>query len=249
MTREKFYATLSARIPATLSEEWDNDGEMCVPSPTRQVERVLCTLDVCDEVVDRAINEGYDLILSHHPLIFRGVSALNTHDPVAKRLIRLVQNDIAVFSFHTRLDAVEGGINDALLEMLGITEGVSSLEGMGRIGELPSPLRFEEFANRVKIVLDAVAVNALCVKETVSCVAVVGGEGKDFIDAAVAAGADTYLSGRLGYHAMLDGEINLIECGHYFSEKHAARLLAKMAKRIDETVETAVFTPNLLGLY
>ena len=97
MTREKFYATLSARIPATLSEEWDNDGEMCVPSPTRQVKRVLCTLDACDEVVDKAINEGYDLILSHHPLIFRGVSALNTHDPVAKRLIRLVQNDIAVF--------------------------------------------------------------------------------------------------------------------------------------------------------
>ncbi len=248
MTREKFYAALSARIPTALSEEWDNDGEMCVPDPSRSVERVLCTLDVSDDVVEYAIKEGYDLILSHHPLVFHGVSALHTHDPVARRLIRLVQSNIAVFSFHTRLDAVEGGINDALAEKLGLLD-VTPFEGLGRIGELPAPLPFEEFAERVKSLLGAPAVNALRVSDSVSCVAVVGGEGKDFIDAAASAGADTYLSGRLSYHAMLDGEINLIECGHYFTEKHAARLLADMAKRVDHAIEADFYVPNLLSVY
>ncbi len=248
MTRDQFYAALSARIPAALSEEWDNDGEMCVPSGTRTVERVLCTLDVSDEVVEYAVRGGYDLVLSHHPLIFQGVKALNSHDPVSRRLLRLVENDIAVFSFHTRLDAADGGINDALAEMLSLSD-VTTFASLGRIGDLPKPLPFDLFVQELKALLHVPVLNVRRKKDTVSCVAVVGGEGKDFMEEAACAGADTYISGRLGYHAMLDGEINLIECGHYFSEKHAARLLADMAKSIDADVKTEIYTPNLLSVY
>ncbi len=248
MTRDKMYAALSAKIPASLSEEWDNDGEMCVPSSARQVEKVLCTLDVTDEVVAYAVRHGYDLILSHHPLVFHGVKAINSHDPVSRRLLTLVQNDIAVFSFHTRLDAAQGGINDALAEMLSLKD-VTAFASLGRIGDLPQAMPFDAFAQKVKELLHVPVLNVRRVNETVSCVAIVGGEGKDFLEEAACAGADTYVSGRLGYHAMLDGEINLIECGHYFSEKHAASLLADMVQSIDPNVRTEIYTPNLLSVY
>ena len=143
---------------------------------------------------------------------------------------------------------MEGGINDALASMLGLLD-VASFEGIGRVGTLPSPLSFEDFCERVKKALDLPTLHARRVTDTVYRVAVVGGEGKDLISAAVKTGADTYLSGRLGYHAMLDGEINLLEGGHYFTEKHAASLLAAMAKDIDPAVETQFYTPNLLSFY
>ena len=248
MTRKELYEALASRIPAALSEEWDNDGMMCLPHPTRRVERVLCTLDVSDEVILYAIRKGYDLILSHHPLIFKGVSALHEEDAVARRLITLIRNDIAVFSFHTRLDAVEGGINDALCEMLGLGE-VESFAGLGRVGTLPETLSFSVFAERVKAVLGVPFLNTRCVSDTVRRVAVVGGEGKDMIGAALMAGADTYLSGRLGYHAMLDATVNLLEAGHYFTERHAARLLAEMTVRVHPEAKVEIYTPNLLSVY
>ena len=249
MTRKEFYDALSVRMPQSLSEEWDNDGEMCLPDLTRPVKKVLCTLDVGDAVVSRAIEEGYDLILSHHPLIFGGLRAVQPNDPVSRRVISLVQNDIAVFSFHTRLDAAEGGINDALANLLGLAHVEPLDGGLGRVGELPSPLSMHDFAEKVKCALGAPGLNILCKQDTVSRVAVVGGEGKDFIAAAKASGADTYLSGRLGYHAMIDGAINLVECGHYFTERHAAELLADMAKDIDRSVQADFYAPNLLSVY
>ena len=252
MTRNEFYRALEAKIPSALSAEWDNDGALCLPDGERAVEKILCTLDVTDAVLERAQKEGCDLILSHHPLIFGGVRALNGIDPISRRLLCLVQNDIAVFSFHTRLDAVECGINDALASMLSLERIAPLGEGeasLGRIGDLPEKMTFADFCEKVKQLLGAPVVKALKCSETVSRVAVVGGEGKDFIRAAKAAGADTYLSGRLGYHAMIDGELNLIEGGHYYTEKHAADLLATLAKEILPSVKTEIYTHDILSIY
>ena len=114
MTRTELYRALDARIPASHSESWDNDGAMLLPNPEKEVKSILCTLDVTDAVIDYARENGVDMVLSHHPLIFSGVKALNGEDPVSRRILSLLAADIAVFSFHTRLDAMEGGINDAL---------------------------------------------------------------------------------------------------------------------------------------
>ena len=252
MTRQELYSALERHIPRAYSEAWDNDGALLLPNPEKQVKKILCTLDVSDEVVRYAKENGFDLILSHHPLIFGGLRALNGEDAVSRRVLSLLSSDVAVFSFHTRLDAVTGGVNDALAETLGLTDVRPMGEGenaLGRIGTLKNEMPIADFLSLVK---EATGAPALCVRtvsSVVKAVAVVGGEGKDFIDAAKNAGADTYLSGRLGYHAMLDGEINLIECGHYFSEKHTARLLNQMVKELCPDAESEIYAPNSLAIY
>lgn len=252
MTRKELYAALSSRIPAAYSEEWDNDGAMLLLDPEREVKRILCTLDVTDEVIRHTEENGFDLILSHHPLIFKGVKALDGETPTSRRTLALISTNIAVFSFHTRLDAMEGGINDALAAMLGLsaTTPIDDGEGaLGRIGTLPSPMPFEDFCALVKKITGAPFVTALRKTDTVSRVAVVGGAGSDLTPLTKKAGADTYLSGSISYHTMVDGEINLVECGHYFSEKHAAKLLEGIVKELLPTAETKIYTPNSLVIY
>ena len=252
MTRNALYKALCDCIPASYSEVWDNDGAMLLPDGEGEVSHVLCTLDVSDSVVDYAIENGFDLILSHHPLIFSPLRALNGEDAVSRRVLRLLSNNIAVFSFHTRLDAMEGGINDVLAKMLGVCAVKPLGEGeaaLGRVGNLNAPMSLDGFLSRVKRMTDAPILNVLKKTDTVSRIAIVGGEGKDFIEAATKADADTYLSGRLGYHAMLDGEINLIECGHYFSEKHAAALLKDLVASAADGIKAEIYTPNSLAVY
>ena len=120
-----------------------------------------------------------------------------------------------VFSFHTRLDALDGGVNDCLCALLSL-ENVSAFGecGIGRVGDLPTPMTAEELARLAKELLGADGVLLSECGKVCRRVAVLGGEGGDDIYAAISAGADTYISGRLGYHAMTDAPdmgINLIE--------------------------------------
>lgn len=245
MTVSELYSFLDARFPRALSCEWDNDGLMCCPEPDREVKRVLLALDVTEEMVALAVEKSCDVILSHHPLVFRPVKALTTERGVPRKLIRLVQNGISVMSFHTRLDAVEGGVNDALAAILGL-RNVSSFgpegEQMGRVGTLPAPLSLDVFAEQVKKTLGAPFV-LVSGEGEVSHVAVLGGEGSDFIGTAEACGADVLVSGRLGYHPMTDapeGGIAFIEAGHYYTERPVLEALAGIVNAIDGAIETIV---------
>ncbi|MBO4979059.1 MAG: Nif3-like dinuclear metal center hexameric protein [Clostridia bacterium] len=241
ITVSELYKKLDAAIPSSLSCEWDNDGLMCCPKPDRVCRRLLLALDVTEAVVDRAIAEGYDAILSHHPLIFRPVGALTEQNAVPRKLIKLVQSGISVLSFHTRFDALSGGVNDALAKALGLRNALpfgNEGEEMGRIGEV-EPCTLAEFAQRVKAALGAPAVLAAG-SLPVRRVALLGGSGEDFIGAAKRAGADTYLSGELGYHrlstATEDG-LNLIEAGHYYTENVALPALAALVRDIDAEID------------
>ena len=151
MTVSELYLALNERIPPSLSCEWDNDGLMCAPEPGRTVRRVLVTLDITDAAIEAAVSAHADVILSHHPLIFRGVRHLTPDNAVAGRCIALCRAGIAAMSFHTRLDAVRGGVNDALADILGLAD-CTALDGeaaLGRIGSLPAPLTGEELARHV----------------------------------------------------------------------------------------------------
>ena len=222
MTVRELYAALAARYPAALSAEWDNDGLMCSPDPDREVTLVLCALDVTDATVDEAIRIGADVILSHHPLIFRPLAALTPCDAVARRALRLIGAGISVLSFHTRADAAVGGVNDLLCDALGITARAPFGEGdIGRIGTLAEGMPAAAFAARVKAALGAPFVLLGDAERPVSRVAVVGGSGKSEIAAAIAAGADTLLSGRLSYETVNEARemgINLLEAGHFYTE-------------------------------
>ena len=224
MTVKELFSRLEERIPKELSCSWDNDGLMCCPDMEREVRRVLVVLDVTAEMAERAITEGYDLIVSHHPLVFRPLKSVNPADAVAKKVIRLLCAGISVMSFHTRLDAVCGGVNDTLAAALGlqdVTPFGSDGEAIGRIGRLKKSVTLDEFAMRVKEITGAPVVTVADGGVNVECVAVLGGSGSDDVAAARAAGADTYLSGELGHHHLNDcpeSGMNLIAAGHFYTE-------------------------------
>ncbi len=246
MTVLQLYEALNARIPAALSCEWDNDGLMCCPDGRREVKKVLVTLDITERAVEKAIEEGFDVVLSHHPLIFRPIRALVEDQGVPRKLMRLVQHGVSAMSFHTRLDAVRGGVNDVLAGLFDL-HGVAAFgpegETMGRVGDLRAPMALSELAVLVKTVLGAPAV-LVSGGGTVSRVALLGGNGDDFIESARANGADVLVSGRLGYHPMTDGAENgmaLIEAGHYFTERPVLSVFVEMLGEIDPKIEAALF--------
>ena len=244
MTVRELYRLMNEKIPGALSCEWDNDGLLCCPDGEREVRRVLVALDVTEEVVSRAIEGGFDLILSHHPMIFKGLKAVNDESPAAAKAIRLIRAGISVMSFHTRLDALVGGVNDCLAARLGLLDAVPfGGEGLGRIGTLPTPMSAEAFARFLKEKLNAPSVVFADAGKSVSRVAVLGGAGEDEIGEAMAAGADSYVTGEAKYHILTDAPeegINLFAAGHYYTEFPVCGALCRMIQAIDASLSCEI---------
>lgn len=252
MTVKELYKKLSAVMPENLSEEWDNDGLMCSADTSAEVKRVLLTLDVTEEIVDYAIERKYDLIISHHPLIFRPVSKISEDNHVTRKIIKLINNDISVFSFHTRLDKVSGGVNDCLARLVGLNDVCTFGDGeLGRIGSLPGEMEFDEFCDHVKTALGVSSLHIANAYNTVKRVAVVGGDGKDFVKDAVTGGADTYLSGRLSYNVMEEAAelgINLIEAGHYYTEVPVLSFLSELLVSCELGLTVDIADSNMIEI-
>ncbi len=239
---------LEEKIPASLRCEWDNDGLMCCPDPEKEVRRVLLALDISERTVEKAVREGFDVILSHHPMVFHPVRSLTPSAATPRKLITLVQNGISAMSYHTRLDALSGGVNDVLADLLGLENRElfgKDGEMIGRIGDVKETT-LEAYAALLKEKLNTPVVQ-FCGDRPVRRVALVGGGGDGFVSDAKAAGADTYVSGTIGYHALAaateDG-INLIEAGHFFTEHPVLSVLAGFVKEADPAVETVIYSSD-----
>ncbi len=233
MTVKEFYLSLCESYKAALSAEWDNDGLMCCPDESKEVKRVLCALDATEEIIDYAAGNGFDVILTHHPLVFHKLPALSPEIPEAKKLIKLLSAGISVLSFHTRADAADGGVNDLLAAALSLSN-VEALGDIGRMGTLKAPMQLSDFASLVKARLGAPLVLLGDAGRPVHKIGLCGGSGKDEIGAAIAAGCDSFLSGRLSYESVNEAAsfgLNLIEAGHFYTEdllpRHWAKTLPK----------------------
>ncbi len=257
MTVIELYNKLCEIIPTSLSCPWDKDGLESCPEPGREVERVLIALDTTNEVIDRAARDGFDVIISHHPLFFGGLGNVNALTFDGARAVKLAKNNIAAMSFHTRLDALEGGVNDILADIAGL----KSVEIIGddkicRIGELENEMSAMDFALYIKDKLSlgegvTEAHMTVCsADKSVKRVALVGGSGGDEIAIAAQAGADTFLTGELKYHEKLsasDFGVNLICAGHFFTEFPVCSFLEKTVKKLcpDAAVEV-VFSNKIV---
>ena len=249
-TVDDLYQFLSRKFPEEYRCDWDNDGLMLAADPNREVIRVLCTLDVTDEAVDHAIANNFDVIVSHHPMIFKPLKAVNYNDPVSRKAIKLLKNNISVMSFHTRLDAAPGGLNDIFAKLIGLKE-VEPLvwegESVGRIGVIENPMGCTEFAAFVKQTLQAERVLYSQNSGFVKKVAVCGGDGKDFIEAARLAGADSYLTGQLSYNLMNESDyigLNLFEAGHFHTEDFICSYLTLLILKEYTQIKTSYFNCN-----
>lgn len=252
MTVREIYDSLSERIPELLREPWDNDGLMCATDDTVEVKRALITLDVTEDMVDYAIANGMDLIVSHHPLIFKPLGSVTEDSHIARKVIKLIKNDIAVISLHTRADKVTGGVNDQLCEILGIRDAVPFGDGMlGRIGNLDEELSMEDFSYLLKGLLDCDGVRIADAYIPVQRVAVVGGSGTGYVRAALEAGADTFVSGEIGYNTLEEAcemGINLISAGHYFTEQPVTEFFQSLLMHLDRDMYVEIRSSNVVRL-
>ena len=177
--------------PHHLAEDWDNPG-LLVGSPDRQVSRILVALDVSDTVVRQAVHEGAEMIVAHHPLLFKPIKKIRTDEPLGHRLQVLLQHDIAVAAAHTNLDIARGGVNDVLAEAIGLSklssfvitqqEESGQTESLGRIGTLPQPMAIRDFAEQVRKALPTEHVRFVDAgSRPVRKVALCSGAGAEFI--------------------------------------------------------------------
>lgn len=319
--------------PQTLAYEWDRVGFQ-IGDKTEKVTKMLITLDVREEVVDEAIENDVQLIIAHHPLLFKPLSAIDTNNPKGRIIKKLIQHNISVYAAHTNLDIVHGGVNDLLAEKIGLKEtkvllpdgneqlyklvvfvphthaekvkeavgeagaghignyshcmfqaegkghfmplegtnpfigtqdkleiveesrietivpksilskvlqamheahpyeevaydlyelkNKGEVFGVGRIGSLEKPMLFEQLLSHIKSVFNLPQLRFVGnVNDNVQKIAVLGGSGEDFIDAAKKAGADVYITGDLTFHDAQDAQpigLHLIDPGHYIEE-------------------------------
>lgn len=235
-------AALETAAPPCLQEEWDNSGIQTGPRRADQpcTGAVLC-VDVTHSVIDTALAHGCNLIVSHHPLIFRGLKRL-TADGEGALAYRAVEHGITVYSAHTSLDNAPGGVSHTMAALLfpgAQAEVLAPMEGRddcgtGVIVTLPQPLAPEALAELVaerfhtpSVRHSAIAAGA---ERTLRRVALVGGSGGSFIRQAISRGADAIVTSDVRYHDFLDlsPEIFIVDITHFDSEKCAEQIFMRV---------------------
>ncbi len=241
-TVREIYKYLDTKAPFSIQLDFDNAGFL-VGRGDRQVRRLLVSLDITEDVVREAAEIGAELIVSHHPVIFHPVKALNDGDPTGRKLLALIENQISAICAHTNLDAVAGGVNDALARQLGLldvrqlhqdgTDGRGAPYGIGRVGSLATEMSISDFAAFVKEQLGSRGVRFVDGGKPVCRVAVGGGSCSGMMGDALALGCDTFVTADVKYDGFLNAKalgLNLIDAGHFPTENVICPVLIQWLK-------------------
>ncbi len=237
MKVKEIISAIEEFAPLSIQEGWDNSG-LCVGSPEDEVTSVLLALDCTPELVDEAVACGADMIVTHHPLIFKGLKKISVEDPVGEAVVKAIRAGISIYAAHTSADKVLAGVSGAMAARLGL-KNVRILDedgegtGLGTIGDLAVPMTAEEAVDFVKERFSLKAMRtSRPVEGMVSRVAMCGGSGGSLISAAKAAGADLYISGDISYHNFFtEKDFMIMDIGHYESEIEIVDILFSLIKK------------------
>lgn len=235
---------LDRYAPIDLAEDWDNTG-LLVGRRNSEVRAVMTCLTLTPDVVQEAVERGAGLVVTHHPMMFRGTKQITDESVEGRSLLALIEAGVAVFSPHTRYDSAADGINQQLAVDFGL-EQVQPLRisesrpdtGQGRWGVLPEPVTFREFLHRVQDVCDADYLeycgdHAAPIRQ----IAVACGAAGEFLADARQLGCDAFVTGEGRFHTAVEARaagVGLIFLGHYSSERPALERLAQLlAERFD----------------
>ncbi|TRX60269.1 Nif3-like dinuclear metal center hexameric protein [Corynebacterium hiratae] len=199
--------------PPQLAESWDAVGLVC-GDPADEVRTVAFALDCTQEVADKAVELGAQMLVVHHPLLLRGVTSVAADTPKGKVIHTLIRNGVALLAAHTNADKARPGVNDKLAELVGITPGrpivpvepyenLDEALGLGRVGELEQPMTLREFTQRVADALPETEWGVRAAgdpERVVKRVAVSSGSGDSFLEQAAALGVDVYVTSDLRHH-------------------------------------------------
>ena len=240
--------------PLRLQEEWDNAG-IQVGNPEAEVTGVLLCTDATEAVVSEAIDRGFNLVISHHPLIFRGLKKIMGRTPVERTVAMAIKHDITIYSAHTNMDSAWQGVSFRMadkIEMTGVTflddnrvdpygDGDSTQAGCGVIGDI-EPMTAREVLKRVKEAFEVGAVRYSGNADTmVSRVALCGGAGGFLLDKAVQLGAQLYVTADMRYHDFLDNSQRIVvaDIGHYESEHFTKEIFLEIIQKKNPTFAVA----------
>lgn len=237
---QKIIRMLEEMAPQNYAENWDSVG-LQVGNEDTAIDKVMVALEVTAAVAAEAEEKSVDLIIAHHPLIFKPIKSITEHDPMGQTLRRLIRADIHVYVAHTNLDIAWGGLNDTLADLLDM-ERVEMLKpsevqpsegrhiGLGRIGYLTEALLLKDLALALKESLHAVKLRYVGNPEhKIRKVALCSGAGADLLGDAHRAGCDVLITGDVKYHEAREAEmlgIALIDAGHFETESTAVSALA-----------------------
>ena len=227
---------LETIAPLSYQEEYDNCG-LLVGDKNAIVKGVLITLDCTEAIINEAIETNCNLIIAHHPIIFKGLRKLNGSNYIERTVIKAIKNNIAIYAIHTNLDNVHNGVSAKIAEKLCLKnckilsakhEKYGSNVGSGIFGELAELVESKIFLKNLKDILKTDCIRyTLLVKSHVKKVAVCGGSGSFLINKAKALNADIYISADFKYHDFFDAGDNMIiaDVGHYESEQFTKDLI------------------------
>lgn len=216
---------LEAFAPLRVQESWDNSG-LLIGSPEDGVQGVLVGFDCTPELIDEAIEKGCDLVVTHHPLIFKGLRHISAEDPVGAAVVKAVRAGVAVYAAHTSADKVPAGVSGAMARRLGLQDidilipDPDGATGLGCIGYLPVPMTGEEALRYVGEKFGLRLIRSSSPLETpIQKVALLGGSGGAELEAARAKGAQLYITADVSYHNFFTPEgFMVMDIGHFESE-------------------------------
>ena len=230
-------AAIEQFAPLSIQEGWDNSG-LCIGSPEDEVHGVLLGFDCTPELIDEAVAAGCDMVVTHHPLIFKGLKRIQGGDPVSDAVIRAVRAGVAVYAAHTTSDKVIGGVSGIMARRLGLndvevldqeTDGI----GFGAVGNLPEPMEAEVFIGYVKSCFGLSVVRCSRPLDIpISRVAMCGGSGSSLIGKAMDAGAQAYICGDITYRRFFTPKnFMVIDIGHFEGEVEICDVLFSLLRK------------------
>ena len=254
MKIKEVLCALEQFAPLPLQESWDNAGLQVGLTETEVSGALLC-LDVNERIIDEARQKGCNLIVSHHPLLFRGLKTISDLTDVQRTVRKAIQQDICVISMHTNMDNAKGGVNYRIAQKLGLqdvaffaSKTVNGIEaGSGVIGTLTEAMASDDFVIEVKKAFDVEC--ARCnqlLQRPIKRVAICGGAGDFLLDDAVKAGADAFITGEMHYHQYFgyEQQIQICVIGHYESEQFTAEVFQEIIQQQCPGVKTVIAETN-----
>ena len=234
--------------PLPLQEGYDNAGLQCGLTESKCSGALLC-LDVTEDTIVSAVEHGCNLIVSHHPLLFRGLKCIADDGYVERCVRRAILSDVAIYSAHTNLDNADGGVCHEMARHLGLTDvefllpSSDGRSGSGVIGNIV-PTEAPAMLRRLKEIFGAGCVQySEGPQQTIARVALCGGSGDFLIDTACKRGADIFVTGEIGYHRFFgfDRRMWLASLGHYESERYTPRLMERVLRQSLPELRTVVY--------
>ena len=234
---------LEEKYPRSNAEDWDNVG-LLVGNNKKEIKRVQLSIDATENAINYASDNDIDMIITHHPLIFKPLKSIVMSEVLGRKIIKLIENRINLYSMHTNLDSSKDGLNDYILELLEVKKykiidmnEKDETAGIGRIYSLEERVSISQYADFIKekMKIKNMRIISSDIKSEVKKIALINGSGMSYWRKIKSLGADLFVTGDISYHDALDAKesgLHLIDIGHFESENCFSELLKRNLKEM-----------------